>query len=247
MGPLAQLEEGYCRTSYGYIFYRRLPSPGPKIIMLHGLGADSRTWKKLIRYLPGGFDVYMPDLLGHGRSDAPDIDYQIGVQVRVLGDFIASAGIETPVLFGNSYGAWIAGLYAVADGTDCRGIVFEDSAGLEPFMEHLRDTGEEGRYRSWLLEGSLKICPNRPHVMSSIINNSGVHTITAGTLARIRCPSLVIWGSNDTVLPSSLANWMCSEIPECKLSIIDGADHIPHISKPDVVGQLLSDFVSGLR
>lgn len=246
MDQLRQLEEGYHRTAHGYIFYRRAPAPGPKLVMLHGLGADSRTWRRLLKHLPAGFDIYMPDLLGHGRSDAPDIDYTIGVQLETVIGFMHAAGVRNPVILGNSYGAWIAALYASGPGSECAGAVFEDSAGLEPFMENLRDTGMEGSYSSWLLEQSLKISPDRPHVMSSIINNSANGTVTEEALSRISCPSLVVWGRNDDILPFSLGQWMCGSMPKCRLIIIEGADHVPHISQPDATGRAVSDFLSGL-
>ncbi len=241
MDQSIQLEKGYLRTSYGYMFYRRRPGRGHALVMLHGLGASSSTWKKLIRFLPNDSDIFMPDLIGHGHSDAPDVDYDISIQLQSVSDFIRSLGLKNPVVLGNSYGAWIACLYAAQNSAG--GIVLEDSAGLEPFAEHLRDTAKEGAYKSWLLEESLKICPERPHVMSSIINNMDKGTVTSGTLSKIKCKTLIVWGGLDNVVPSSLGNWLAGEITGSKLVIIDGADHVPHISKPDAVGSAVSEFL----
>lgn len=245
MNHSIELEKGYRKTSYGYMFYRHRPGRGRALVMLHGLGASSGTWKKLIRFLPNDSDVFMPDLIGHGRSDAPDVEYDISVQLQSVSDFIISLRLDKPVVLGNSYGAWVAGLYAAQ--SSAGGIILEDSAGLEPFAEHLRDTAKESAYRSWLLDESLKICPDRPHVMSSIINNMDRGTITSGTLSKIRCKTLIIWGSLDSVVPSSLGNWLAEEIEGSKLAIIDGADHVPHLSRPDVVGSVVSEFLASIR
>lgn len=245
MDPALQLEMGYRRTSYGYMFCRRRPGRGGALVMLHGLGASSNTWRKLIRFLPNDSDIYMPDLIGHGHSDAPDIEYEMAVQLKSVSEFIGSLRIENPVVLGHSYGAWIAGLYAARNSSG--GIIFEDSAGLEPFVEHLRDTAKEGAYRSWLLEESLKICPERPHVMSSIINNMDRDTLTGGTLSKIKCKTLIVWGGSDSIVPSSLGNWLAEEIGGSRLVIIDGADHVPHISKPDAVGSVVSEFLASIR
>ena len=237
-----ELESGYYRTVHGYLFCQRRPGTGRALVLLHGLGANSNTWKKIIKFLPGDADIYMPDLLGHGRSDAPDIDYGINVELESVSDFIVSSKIKSPIVFGNSYGAWIAGLYAAA-GKNCGGIVLEDSAGLEPFSEHLRNTAKESAYRAWLLDESLKMSPERSHVMSSIINNMDKGTLTSSILSGIKCGALIIWGGADTVVPSSLGNWLSGEIAGSKLIIIDGADHVPHISKPDIVGSAVSEFM----
>ena len=108
-------EEGFVTTSLGKIFYLNRKGGGRPIIFLHGIGGLLKSWDKLVPFLGQGPDLYMIDLLGHGRSDAPDINYDVMVQVQVLKELVEELGLEKPVLFGHSYGGWMAVHYSLAD------------------------------------------------------------------------------------------------------------------------------------
>ena len=51
---------------------------GPALLLIHGIGDSSETWRRLIPGLAADFTVVAPDLLGHGDSDKPRADYSIG-------------------------------------------------------------------------------------------------------------------------------------------------------------------------
>ena len=53
-------------------------SPGVPLVLVHGLGARSEDWSPMIPGLAAaGFHVYVPDLLGYGRSSRPDLEYSV--------------------------------------------------------------------------------------------------------------------------------------------------------------------------
>ena len=121
-------EQGFAETKRGRVFYLRRKSSGTPIIFLHGIGGSSKGWNRLAPHLPEGLDIYLVDLLGHGRSDAPAINYDVMVQVEMLEEFIAGLGIAEPILFGHSYGGWMAVHYSLR--RNARSLMIEDSAGM---------------------------------------------------------------------------------------------------------------------
>src|ERR1700719_471209 len=129
-------EEGYEYTSLGTLHFRRHPGPKEKIIFLHGIGSNMRTYKRLMEFLPAELDIFLLDLLGHGESDAPQIDYTISSQFQALREFISLQNNGDSFIFGHSYGGWIAAYYA-SQATTCKGIILEDSAGAKPFFDDL--------------------------------------------------------------------------------------------------------------
>jgi len=54
----------------------RVLGDGPPLVLVHGLGSRGEDWSGMIPTLAAhGFHVYVPDLLGYGRSSKPDVDY----------------------------------------------------------------------------------------------------------------------------------------------------------------------------
>jgi pimeloyl-ACP methyl ester carboxylesterase len=60
----------------------------------------------------------------------------------------------------------------------------------------------------------------------------------------IKCPTLVIWGAQDKVIPRSYAEFFKEALPTAKLMIVEGAGHMPHIDKAKVVNDAVVDFVN---
>ena len=70
------------------------------------------VWEKQIDFLSQFYRVYALDLIGHGFSDRPKIDYTPEAYIHFLKDFMDGVGIEKAILIGNSMGGGIA--WAVA-------------------------------------------------------------------------------------------------------------------------------------
>jgi pimeloyl-ACP methyl ester carboxylesterase len=81
---------------------------GAPLVLLHGLGADRRSWTPVIPYLTGGFDVVTIDLPGFGRSTQLDVEPTPRALARAVAAFLDAHHIDTPHLAGNSLGGWVA-------------------------------------------------------------------------------------------------------------------------------------------
>lgn len=64
-----------------------------------------------------------------------------------------------------------------------------------------------------------------------------------GDLAKLTCPSLVLWGDRDPYLPTRFAEAYAQALPDSRLQIVSGAGHWPWIDQPDVIEDILG-FVS---
>jgi pimeloyl-ACP methyl ester carboxylesterase len=82
---------------------------GPDLVLLHGLGASSFSWRHNRTELARHFRVITPDLPGHGRSPAPpEEDYHLDALVRSVLDFLDWQGLDTVALGGNSLGGGLS-------------------------------------------------------------------------------------------------------------------------------------------
>lgn len=87
---------------------------GPPLLMLHGLGASTYTWRKLARRMADKHRVIAIDLRGHGRSDKPfDQHYAPAEHAAVVRAFIRQRGLERVTLVGHSFGSFVSLLLAI--------------------------------------------------------------------------------------------------------------------------------------
>ncbi|XP_076917294.1 alpha/beta hydrolase domain-containing protein VTE7-like [Bidens hawaiensis] len=56
--------------------------------------------------------------------------------------------------------------------------------------------------------------------------------------------TLIIYGENDQIVDSKLAVRLHCELPNAIIRQIPNCGHVPHVEKPDVVANLIKDFVS---
>lgn len=92
----------------GHTIFYVVKGEGEPLILIHGYGAGMWIWEKQIEILSRFHRVYALDLIGHGFSDRPKIDYTPEAYVHFLRDFMDGVGIERATLIGNSMGGGIA-------------------------------------------------------------------------------------------------------------------------------------------
>lgn len=94
-------------------WYVEIQGHGPDLVLLHGLGASSFSWRHNRAFLAQSFRVITPDLPGHGRSPAPlDADYRLEGLLQGVRDFLDWHGLKTCILGGNSLGGTLSLLAA---------------------------------------------------------------------------------------------------------------------------------------
>ncbi len=68
----------------------------------------------------------------------------------------------------------------------------------------------------------------------------------AARLNEITCPTLLLVGENDGVLPELMAG-MAETIEHAQFVEIRNAGHLPNIDQPDVFTSVVSQFLTGVR
>ena len=96
-----------------YTLFYTVKGEGEPLILIHGYGTGMWVWEKQIDVLSRFYRVYALDLIGHGFSDRPEIDYTPDAYVQCLKGFMDEIGIEQATLIGSSMGGEIAWVMAV--------------------------------------------------------------------------------------------------------------------------------------
>lgn len=64
------------------------------------------------------------------------------------------------------------------------------------------------------------------------------------TLRSIRCPVLLIHGEEDTIVSPASARWAHTVRPDLRLEILPGIGHVPQLECPQLVVELIEDFLA---
>jgi len=103
---------------------------GPALLLIHGIGDSSETWRNLIPLLARNHTVIAPDLLGHGLSDKPRADYSVAGYANAMRDLLSVLGIEQATVLGHSLGGGVAMQFAYQYPDRCERLVLVSSGGV---------------------------------------------------------------------------------------------------------------------
>jgi 2-hydroxy-6-oxonona-2,4-dienedioate hydrolase len=85
---------------------------GPALLLLHGTGGHLETYQKNVTELSQHFRVIVPDMIGHGYTDRPDVDYTLDDYAdhlfALLDHFDAPAAYLSGESIGGCIAAWMA-------------------------------------------------------------------------------------------------------------------------------------------
>lgn len=81
---------------------------GEALVFLHGLGAGTWTWEAQVNHFAQNYQVWVPELRGHGRSDKPQGPYSIELFAQDVVSFLESQKLSEVHLVGLSMGGIVA-------------------------------------------------------------------------------------------------------------------------------------------
>jgi pimeloyl-ACP methyl ester carboxylesterase len=62
-------------------------------------------------------------------------------------------------------------------------------------------------------------------------------------LSKIAVPTLIIHGTKDTIVSPDIATHLATEIADAELHLLDGAGHVPTVTRPDQVVEIIDDWL----
>ena len=109
-GPYARLGPAEAPVK---LFYQE-EGKGPPLLLIHGFGASTYTWRYVAPELAQTHRVIAVDLKGFGQSDKPfDERYSVFDQAELLAQLIVDKDLRNLTLVGHSFGGGIALLLAL--------------------------------------------------------------------------------------------------------------------------------------
>ena len=136
---------GYAVANGIRLFYVE-EGTGPLVLFLHGFPEYSYSWRyQLGPVADAGFRAVAIDLPGYGRSDKPDVEYDVEWVNRCIADLITGLGHERAVIVGHDFGGLLAWPFARRYPGLTAGIVGLNTPDLPrppvPWTVYIRESG----------------------------------------------------------------------------------------------------------
>jgi pimeloyl-ACP methyl ester carboxylesterase len=90
------------------VHYDDSGSGSQAVVLIHGWTCDQTFWRRTTPAIAAKYRVLAVDLPGHGKSDKPEITYDMPLFARAVGAVMKDAGVSRAVLVGHSMGVPVA-------------------------------------------------------------------------------------------------------------------------------------------
>jgi 2-hydroxy-6-oxonona-2,4-dienedioate hydrolase len=232
---------------------------GSPIVLIHGMFGDFLDWEPVLQPLAESHRVIALDLPGFGNSSKSRREYTADFFVSTLHDLFTSVGLQGIILVGNSFGAQIASLYALRHPELVAKLILVDSGGFRfipedeaaaiasrfgaPVIAALTPEIHTLLFASVFAQPSAasqlyverqnqklqrRDYPAYAEALASNIRLS-MSSYLLDRLPEIKCPTLLIWGEKDLVLPVEQAQQALAKLPRAELKVLPGCGHAPQL------------------
>ena len=104
------------------------------VLLLHGKNFNGYYWKGVIAALSSnGYRVVVPDQVGWGQSDKPNIHYSFPLLAANTKKLLDTLGITKVHVVGHSMGGMLATRFALMYPATVDKLIYEDPIGLEDY------------------------------------------------------------------------------------------------------------------
>lgn len=232
---------------------------GSDVFVAHGGWTGSwEIWQQPFERLSQGRRCVAYDHRGSGEtvSDPTSIDAD-----RLVADLLSvldTLGIEQCILAAESLGGFIALLAVERHPERFNGLVLvssvyevtpEATAALvagsranylltvtefveacvpEPDSEHLKRWGRDILGRA------------EPEAAARLLEGCYGESVN---LSKIAIPTLIIHGTEDAIASAGIASHLANEIADAELHLLDGVGHVPTVTRPDRVVEIIEDWI----
>ncbi len=231
---------------------------GDVLLLLHGLFGALSNWDSVITTFSDRYRVVIPLLPIY---DMPIRQASLEGLVTYIEKFVVQKDLRNMTLLGNSLGGHLSILYAFKNPEQVRGLVLTGSSGLFEngmggsfpkrgsygyISERVAYTFYDPKVASKeLVDEVFEITSSIPKCMSIVaIAKSAQRNNVAKDLHRIKVPTLLVWGLNDTITPAEVGHEFNRLIANSELHFIDKCCHAPMMECPDRFNTLLDTWLA---
>jgi pimeloyl-ACP methyl ester carboxylesterase len=249
------------------------PKDAPVLLLLHGFGSSLQTWDVWASKLEQDYRVIRPDLPGFGLTGpSPTHDYSEQNDVAALTRFVNKLGLSSFSVVGHSMGGKMAWSLAAAEPDRVKALVlmapdgFPDAKdiGTRPYAMPaimgvikfslpkflVRKSIETAFFDARALTDTLVDryydMLRAPGVRDAILDraNQTIYTDPVPRLKKITAPTLLIWGEQDQMIPSSNAQSYANVLSVSQTVLLPKLGHLIQEEQPELGLTPVTEFLN---
>lgn len=231
---------------------------GKPIIILHGLMGGLSNFQGVSEHFPSkGYQVLIPELPIY---DMPMLKTTVKNFAKFLEEFIEFKGLKDVILLGNSLGGHIGLLHTKMYPEMVKALVITGSSGLyEKAMgdgyprrgdyDFIKQKAEDVFYdpkvaTKEIVDEVFATVNDRMKLVKTLaIAKSAIRHNMSKDLPKMKTPTCIIWGENDTVTPPEVAKEFHELLPDSDLFWIEKCGHAPMMEHPDEFNTILATWL----
>ncbi len=232
---------------------------GQVLMLLHGLFGALSNWEAVVNRFSSKFRVVIPMLPIYTM---PIKEAGLEGLRKYVEEFVEAMQLDNMIIMGNSLGGHVALLYTLQNESKVSKLILTGSSGLfENAMggsyprrgsyDYIKERVEYTFYNpkvasKELVDEVFETTRSIPMCMRIVaIAKSAQRNNLASDLPKIKVPTLLVWGLNDTITPPMVGHDFNRLIPHSKLRFIDKCCHAPMMEHPEKFNELTEEFISG--
>jgi triacylglycerol lipase len=232
-------------------------------MIIHGVGGHKEDWQGVAAALAATHKVYAIDMLGFGASSKTGDDLSMTVQASAVKALLDAEGLTSADIVGNSVGGWVAATFAATYPDSAHRLILIDAAGFKAMFEGTppvnfdpNDAAEMQALINITINSPIAQTPGLADKAFAAYVASGEKAISAtwgkslyvstrleDLLPKINAPTLVLWGADDKLFPSVLAEVFAGQISGATSQLIPNAGHFPQIDAPEATTAAIASFL----
>ena len=239
---------------------------GLPLVLLHGIGSNSRSWRHQMAAFSKHFRVIAWDAPGFGRSTDPaPVAPSMRAYADCLRDVFDALNVTSAFVVGHSMGGLVAQEFYSHYPDRVRALVLADTTQggrAEPDAVrqaklgtrlHMIRTGTPAEVARWrapqlLSENAAPEVVEEAISIMSEIRRTGYEFASAAiaesdvreVLTNVSVPVLLVFGENDRITP------VWTQIPNgIPLEVIPNAGHLCYLEQPDKFNSIVLGFLNG--
>ncbi len=231
----------------------------PAVLYLHGTFLGN-LWLDFHLALTQRYHIYAPDTPGFGLSERPNWMRDMSDYVLYFRDLLDTLGLEKVALVGHSLGGWMAAELAVWYPDRVEKLVLCNAAGIRVKGSPIADLFAMNAQELMMacfddFSAAAPLVPAEINVdyfvsqyrqlttLASLAWNPSYDPKLERRLERVTCPTLIMWGENDRLIPPVYAGAFQRAIPGSEVVMLSGTGHMPMFEKPQEWSKAISDFL----
>jgi len=231
---------------------------GQPIIILHGLMGGLSNFEGVMNcFSPKGYRVIIPELPVY---TLPVLNTSVKSLSEFLHDFIKHKGLKDVILLGNSLGGHVGLLYTKNHSDFVKGLVITGSSGLyennlgdgypkRGDYEYIKKKSQDVFYdpkvaTKEIVDEVFESVNDRNKLIRTLaLAKSAIRHNMAKELPKMKTPTAIIWGEDDSVTPPNVAEEFNQLLPDSNLYWIEKCGHAPMMEHPDRFNEILEEWL----